>query len=164
MIKIDKNVYILINTEERMIQYDEDKELFEKVEEIIQVLKMEHVDKRRISVIRSRGSSSRNILARCHALPRIMQQSLKTEPFYTIELVSENFDRLSEDDQIKTLIHELLHIPKAFGGGFRHHDFVSRRTVDKFHEAYKLAKKEPGQPVQIQQNNSFFSRVSTKIF
>lgn len=152
----DKNVYILINTDERMIQYDEDKELFEKVEEIIRVLKMEHVEKDRISVIRSRGSSSRNILARCHALPRIMQHSLKTGPFYTIELVSENFDKLSEEDQIRTLIHELLHIPKAFGGGFRHHDFVSRRTVDKFHEAYKLAKREPG---QIPPSNSFLSRV-----
>lgn len=139
-----------------MIKYDEDKELFEKVAEIIQVLKMKHVDKERISVIRSRGSSSRNILARCHALPRIMQHSLKTGPFYTIELVSENFDRLSEEDQIKTLIHELLHIPKAFGGGFRHHDFVSRKTVDKFHEAYKLAKREPG---QISLNNSFLNKI-----
>lgn len=155
----DKKLYIAINTGKTMINYIEDKDLMEKTIEIINVLKMEHVDLNKISVIRSRGSSSRRILARCHALPRIMQQSLKTGPFYIIELVSENFDKLGEEEKTKTLIHELLHIPKAFGGGFRHHDFVSRRTVDKFYQSYKIAKKEPVGQIKESQNSPFFSRI-----
>jgi len=37
---------------------------------------------------------------------------------------------MSEIDQIKTLIHELMHIPKSFGGGFRHHDFVCEKNIE----------------------------------
>ena len=51
---------------------------------------------------------------------------------------------MSEEDQMKTLVHELLHIPKAFGGGFRHHDFVQRRTIDKFYRMYKEKEKKFG--------------------
>jgi predicted metallopeptidase len=52
--------------------------------------------------------------------------------------VSENFDRLSGEDKIKTIMHELLHIPQGFGGGFRHHrPFVNRKNVETFFCAYK---------------------------
>lgn len=55
---------------------------------------------------------------------------------YVIELVSENYDRLSEAEKTKTLIHELLHIPATFGGGFRNHDYVHGRRVNKLYERY----------------------------
>jgi hypothetical protein len=33
------------------------------------------------------------------------------------------------------------HIPKTFGGGFRHHDFVNRRTIDKLYKEFKKNEK-----------------------
>ncbi len=60
-----------------------------------------------------------------------MQLGMQQKPFYTIELITEKFDRLPEDEKTKTLIHELLHVPAAFGGGFRHHKtHVNHHTVD----------------------------------
>ena len=54
---------------------------------------------------------------------------------YVIELMSEKFDSQSHEDQVKTIIHELLHIPHNFGGGFRHHKpYVNKREVEA---AYK---------------------------
>ncbi len=125
-----------------MIKYYEDPINLKRIEEIVRVLNFDHINMERISVVKSHGTSSRNIIARCHALPKIMQQGLKTDAFYIIEVIFEKFDKLSEEDQIKTLIHELMHIPKSFGGGFRFHDFVSRKNVDKFYEIYMAARKE----------------------
>ena len=118
------------------IKYHEAQDIKEKVRKIVQVLDMDHVNLERVFFIRSHESSSRNIIARCHALPKILQQVLEIEPAYVIEILSEKFDRMSEEDQMKTLIHELLHIPKSFGGGFRHHDFVNRRIIDKLYKEF----------------------------
>jgi predicted metallopeptidase len=61
--------------------------------------------------------------------------------FYLIELISEKFDRQSEEDKIKTLIHELMHIPKTFGGGFIHHNKVNEKSVDILYREYLKRKK-----------------------
>ena len=76
-------------------------------------------------------------MARCHALPRIMQKALNVNAHYVIELVSENFDKLSDEEQTKTIIHELMHIPKGMKGGFRYHDYVCSRNVDELYKKYK---------------------------
>lgn len=72
--------------------------------------------------MRSKDSGSRRTIARCHALPRIMQLSLNQKPHYVIEVISERYDKLSKEEQTKILIHELMHIPLTFGGGFRAHN------------------------------------------
>ena len=48
-------------------------------------------------------------------------------------------DYLKErEEKIKTIIHELMHIPKCFGGGFRQHKpYVTRRKVEKVFKEYK---------------------------
>ncbi len=112
-----------------MIKYYIDPALKERLTDIAVRLGVNH-DFSRVVCIRSRDSAARRILARCHALPRIMQTALCIKPHYIIEIISEQFDNLSEEEQVKTLIHEVMHIPKAFGGGFRHHDFVCRKNVD----------------------------------
>jgi predicted metallopeptidase len=87
-----------------------------------------------------RGSAGRlergkRTIARCHALPKVLQLAMEVPAHYAIEFL-ERFERLSRAEQDMTIIHELLHIPKAFGGGFRHHDFVSHKNVEQLYKAY----------------------------
>lgn len=112
----------------------------DKVKEIARKLELEHLDFERIAVIESRGSKTKRTVARIHGLGKAMQLGTGMKPFYTIELISERFNRLSEEDKLKTLIHELLHIPNSFGGGFRHHKLhVNSKTVEAAYSLYKKA-------------------------
>lgn len=121
-----------------MIKYEKAPDIESRLAEISKRLGMGHIDMSRVVAIRSSGSRSRYILARCHTLPRIVQTAFKVPAHYLIEIVSENFDRLSPGEQTRTLIHELMHIPKSFGGGFRHHrPYVNRRTVERMYNLYK---------------------------
>lgn len=109
----------------------------ERCEKIVSVLDMNHVDVSRVAFMRSKGTSTRNTVARCHGLSRVMQLGMNIKAFYVIEVISELFDRLDEEEQTKVLIHELMHIPRNFGGGFRHHDYVCKREVEKMYRIYK---------------------------
>ena len=71
-----------------------------------------------------------------------MQKALNIKAHYVLEFLSERFDRLNEEEKIKVIIHELMHIPKSFGGGFKHHDFVCERNINKYYKEYKLKRKE----------------------
>lgn len=120
-----------------MINYERAPDIDKRAREIIAKLGMEHVDLSRVWFMRSRGSQSRYTLARIHVLPRIMQKALGIPTQYVIEVITEKFDRLPYDDQTKTIIHELMHIPEAFGGGFRHHrPFVNKKTVEEMYRKY----------------------------
>lgn len=126
-----------------MIQYILAEDIDLRVREIIRKLNMTHIDQTRVICLRSKGSVSRRVIARCHGLPRIMQVALSQKPHYIIEILSERFDRLSREDQTKVLIHEILHIPHGFGGGFRaHKPYVTRAKVEKiYHELVNAAPK-----------------------
>ena len=121
-------------------EYTTAPEIQEQVNTIISTLNLRHIRPDRIACFRSRGTSTNRVIARCHALPKIMQIGLKTDAFYAIELISEKYDQLKEEEKVKVLIHELMHIPKAFGGGFRHHDYVCQSEVDKMYLQYKRIK------------------------
>jgi len=114
-----------------------------KARDIAVQLGMKHIKPDRISVVRSRGSKTRSTLARIHTLGKVMQLGMEQEAFYTIELIGEKFNRESEEEKIKTIIHELMHIPKGFGGGFRNHRmYVTERQVNA---AYKKLEKQDKQ-------------------
>ena len=119
------------------MDYQKAPDLDERVFDIVRKLNMEHVRLQRVVCIRSRGSKSRRTLARCHVLPKIIQEALGIKAYYIIEAISENFDSLSQEEQTKILIHELMHIPKTFGGGFKFHNYVNRREVERMYKLFK---------------------------
>lgn len=101
------------------------------VDEIADQLDFFHVAPQFVFCVRSRGSKAERTIARIHGLGKIWQETLTLPPYYVIEVISERYDRLSEVDKEKTVIHELLHIPKGFSGGFRpHKGYVDKRTVE----------------------------------
>ena len=107
----------------------------------IALLLFPHVKLDSVVCLRSHGSSSRGTIARCHALGKAMQLALGRKGFYVIEVISKRFDKMSAEDQLKTLIHELMHIPKSFGGGFKHHDYVCDKNVEREYQRYVSLKK-----------------------
>ena len=117
------------------MRYEDAPDLQERMSDIACTLRMGHIDLTRVRCLRGFGSSSRRTIARCHALGKVMQKAMNVHAFYTIEFL-ERFDRLSAKEQDKVIIHELMHIPKSFGGGFRQHDFVCDRNVEILHERY----------------------------
>ena len=117
------------------IRYEIAYDLQKIVNEVAQLL-FPYIKLDSIVCLRSFGSTSRGTIARCHALGKAMQIALGRRGFYVIEVISERFDKSSEEDKIKTLIHELMHVPKSFGGGFKYHDYVSEKNVRKEYERY----------------------------
>lgn len=117
------------------IKYELAPDLQNIVNELAMML-FPHVRLNSVVCIRSFGSSSRGTIARCHALGKAMQLALERKGFYVIEVISKRFDKMSEVDKIKTLIHELMHIPKSFGGGFLHHNIVHEGNVNRMYEHY----------------------------
>jgi len=103
-----------------IMRWEKADEISKRVEKIVVGLEWEHVDISRIVCMRSFGSSAR-ARARIWGLPRVWQQSLAVEAHYIIEVISEKFDHLSQEEQEKILIHELLHIPKSFSGALVPH-------------------------------------------
>ncbi|MEK6844446.1 MAG: putative metallopeptidase [Nanoarchaeota archaeon] len=121
------------------MKYIDAPDLKKRVEEIALTLDMDHIVLDRVECMRSLGSSSRRTIARCHALGKMMQNAMKTDAFYAIEFL-ERFERLNKIEQDKVIIHELMHIPKSFGGGFRHHDFVCEKNINIMYEKFISAK------------------------
>ena len=95
-----------------------------------------HIRIDRIKCFRSYGSSTRYTIARCHALGKLMQKAMGVEAFYALEFIGEKFNHLSTEEKVKTVIHELMHIPESFGGGFKHHDVVTEKNVNQCYKAY----------------------------
>lgn len=121
------------------MKYEFAPDLQAKMEEIVKTLRMDHVDITRVRCFRSRGSSTKRTIARCHTIGKLMQQAMGVKAWYAIEFL-ERFFKLSLEEQDKVIIHELMHIPKTFGGGFRQHDYVCDDNVEKMHREYKTRK------------------------
>ena len=113
------------------IKYCEAPEIKQQVDQITEELELFHVVPQFVYCVRSRGSKAKRTIARIHGLGRLWQDVLNVPPSYTIEVISEIYDKMSSVEKEKTLIHELLHIPGGFSGGFRpHKGYVERRIVE----------------------------------
>ena len=117
--------------------YAEDVRLL--AESIIEVLGLSYIDRSRLGFVRSFGSRSRRVAARIHALGRVWEAGFDIKPRYLIEVLSERYDRLSQQEKEKVIIHELLHIPRSFGGGFIPHGRgVNQMRVEELHTTYRV--------------------------
>ncbi|MFA5993232.1 MAG: putative metallopeptidase [Candidatus Pacearchaeota archaeon] len=121
------------------IKYTFDSGLQAQAEEISKLL-FPHVKLDRVKCFRSKGSSSSRTIARCHTIGKLMQKTIGCEPHYALEFISERFDKMSEEQKTKVIIHELMHIPFTFGGGFKHHDWVCDSNIDKLYRTFSRTK------------------------
>ena len=125
-----------------LINYERAPDVEESAKKIIAVLNLKHVDPSRLAFYRSTGTRSRRVQARIHGLGRIWFDALSMQPRYIIEVISEEYDKLDKAEKEKVIIHELMHIPQGFSGGFvPHKGKINKRTVDAMHKSYFEASK-----------------------
>ncbi len=116
------------------IKYFEAPEIKKQIDELAEELELFHVVPQFVYCVRSKGSKAKRTIARIHGLGKLWQEVLNSPPAYTIEVVSEIYDKMSKEEKEKTLIHELLHIPGGFSGGFRpHKGYVERKIVEELY-------------------------------
>lgn len=124
-----------------VIKYYEASDVKQLVDTIILGLGFTHINPACVYCFRSRGSKSRRTVARIHSLEKLWQLAMDTHPRYLIEVIGERYDRLSQADKERVIIHELLHIPKGFSGGFKpHKGYINKKTIDKLYCVYKRSK------------------------
>ncbi len=120
------------------ITYLEAPDVKKMADEITEKLGFFHVVPQFVFCIRSKGSASRRTIARIHGLGKVWQETLNLPSAYVIEVISERFDKFTQEDKEKTIIHELLHIPATFAGGFRpHKGYIDDKTVEQLHRTYR---------------------------
>lgn len=128
------------NVKSRKLEWEEAKDVKVKLNKIIKVLEFDHVLSSRVFCYRTEGSKAR-AYARTWMMPKIFQHALGIEPAYVIEVLSKYYDKLSEDEKSKVLIHELLHIPKNFSGALLSHRGRSRHIGRDANALFKQYKK-----------------------
>jgi len=123
------------------IRYAEALDVKDLVDRIVSKLSFYHIDLNCVYCFRSTGSKSRRTVARIHGLGKVWQKALNKHSAYLIEVISERYDSLSREEKEKVIIHELLHIPKGFAGGFRpHKGNITRKRIEDLH--WRLASGE----------------------
>jgi len=125
------------------MEWKKDSKIQKELNRLVKLLGFSHVDKSKVYCYRTIGSKAR-AYARIWSFPKIFQEVLNVPPSYIVEVLSEKFDRLSDDQKTRVLIHELLHIPKNFSGSLLPHRGRGRRIdreVDRLYKMYKEATK-----------------------
>jgi predicted metallopeptidase len=123
------------------IKYFDAPEIKKQVDQLADECEFFHVVPQFVYCVRSKGSKAKRTIARIHGLGKLWQGVLNMPPAYTIEVISEIYDKMSPDDKEKTLVHELMHIPGGFSGGFRpHKGYVERKMVDEVYAKLKKAR------------------------
>src|SRR3989339_2057772 len=116
------------------MQYSLAPEIKKQIRDLVKQLKLTHINIKNIHCIRSFDAKPR-AYARIWGMSRLFKEVAGLEPNYIIEVIAQRFDKLSEREKIKTLIHELMHIPKTFSGALLshrgpHHQ-INDREVEK---------------------------------
>lgn len=116
-------------------------EIKKQIEILVKKLKFNHIKTKNIHCIRSFNAKTRAI-ARIWGMSRLFKEVAGIEPHYIIEVNARLFDKLNKREKIKTLIHELLHIPKTFSGALlshrgRHHQINDKEIEKMFKDFLK---------------------------
>lgn len=110
------------------------------ISQIISKLPFAYIKADQITCMRSTGATSR-ARARIWSFPKIWQLALNQKAHYIIEVLSQHFDGLPNDDKHRVLIHELMHIPKNFSGALVPHRGIHKKinhgTVETLFKIYK---------------------------
>jgi len=120
--------------------YAEDVRLLaESIVDALGLSYIDYIDRSRLGFDRSHGSRAKRVAARIHPLGRVWEAGFGIKPRYLIEVLSERYDSLSQEEKEKVIIHELLHIPRSFGGGFiPHGKGVNQRRVEQLYTTYRV--------------------------
>ena len=124
----------------KRLEWQEANDVKREVNKIISTLQFSHIKTSRIFCYRTQGSKAR-AYARTWMMPKIFQDALDIEPAYVIEVLSRYYDKLSQDEKSKVLIHELLHIPKNFSGALLSHHGTKRHIGRDANALFKEYKK-----------------------
>lgn len=98
---------------------------------LISSLNLHWIENSKIHCFRSYRSRAR-ALARIWGLNKVWQIALEERPTYIIEVLSEKFDKLSDQEMDEILLHELAHIPKNFSGSLLPH--IRKKGKRNFHD------------------------------
>ncbi|PIY68822.1 metallopeptidase [Candidatus Roizmanbacteria bacterium CG_4_10_14_0_8_um_filter_39_9] len=116
-------------------------EIQKKIEVLVGRLNFTHIKLKNIHCIRSFDAKTR-AYARIWGMSKLFHEVAGLEPNYIIEVIAKRFDKLSEREQIKTLIHELMHIPKTFSGALLSHrgphHAINDREVEKILKLFSI--------------------------
>jgi len=116
------------------MQYSPAPEIKKQISLLVKKLNLSHIKPKNIHCIRSFNAKTR-AHARIWGMAKLFSQVAGIEPHYIIEVNAKRFDKLAKREQIKTLIHELLHIPKTFSGALLSHKGpyhkINDQTIEK---------------------------------
>lgn len=121
-------------------RHEEAPDIARRLRTLVEILEFTHIDGDRVHARRSWGSRA-DAYARIWEFPEMWQTVLGEPPQYVIEVLSEHFDRLGDEEQTRILIHELLHIPSTFSGAVRNHrgsgECIDDDTVERYYARYR---------------------------
>jgi predicted metallopeptidase len=112
------------------MKYSIASDIKQQVDNLIEKLNFTHIKAKNIHCIRSYDAKTR-AFARIWGMAKLFKEVVGIEPHYIVEVNGRRFDKLSIRDQTKTLIHELLHIPKTFSGALLSHRGKYHRINDR---------------------------------
>ena len=105
-------------------------EIHKQIALLIKELNFGHINPDNIHCIRSHDAKTRAV-ARIWGMSRLFKEVVGIQPHYIIEVIGRRFDKLNEREKMKTLIHELMHIPKTFSGALLPHRGRYHRINDR---------------------------------
>ena len=122
------------------MKYDLAPEIKQQISILVKELHLEHVKIDQIHCISSFDAKTRAI-ARIWGMAKLFSEVAGLTPTYIIEVNAKRFDKQSQREKIKTLIHELMHIPKTFSGALLSHrgphHAINDREVEKIMKLFE---------------------------
>ncbi len=114
----------------KRMKYEKAPEIKKQIEILVERLNFDYIKTKNIHCIRSFDAKTR-AYARIWGMAKLFSEVVGLEPHYIIEVNAKKFDKLPEREKIKTLIHELMHIPKTFSGALLSHRGRYHRINDR---------------------------------